>query len=272
MFGHGWRPLAYGTIRYFVAIALFWVFTYQRERSFRIARQDMPRVLFAALMIFVNQICFVYALKLADASTVAMIFGATPVFVAAISVVLGLERLQLAFWIGAGLTFVGVALIALGAGSGVPTSLEGNLIAVGMAVTWACYTLAIAPLMNRYSPFRISSVVLLIGWLPLAMLSVPQLADQEYSFGWLVWLGLVYAVIGPLFLTTILWFEAVAIVGASRASLFNNIQPFFAVLFALLLLGESLYPLEIVGGMFIFAGIAVERVWHRAPVAAPPGD
>ena len=41
MFEHGWKPLAYGTIRYFVAIVLFWIFTYYRERSFRIARDDL---------------------------------------------------------------------------------------------------------------------------------------------------------------------------------------------------------------------------------------
>ena len=35
MFEHGWKPLAYGTIRYFLAIVLFWAFTYYRERSFR---------------------------------------------------------------------------------------------------------------------------------------------------------------------------------------------------------------------------------------------
>ena len=40
MFEHGWHPLAYGTIRYFFAISLFWAFTYYRERSFRIERKD----------------------------------------------------------------------------------------------------------------------------------------------------------------------------------------------------------------------------------------
>ena len=39
-------------------------------------------------------------------------------------------------------------------------------------------------------------------------------------------------------------------------------QPFFAVIFALLLLSESLSGLEIVGGLLIFAGIA-----HRARLA-----
>src|SRR5436309_9004990 len=93
MFEHGWRPLAYGTIRYFAAIALFWIFTYRRERSFRIARADVPYVLLAALFIFGNQVCFVYSVKLTNASTVALLFGAIPVFIGLISVALGLETL-----------------------------------------------------------------------------------------------------------------------------------------------------------------------------------
>ena len=80
MFEHGWRPLAYGTIRYFVAISLFWAFTYWRERSFRIARSDVKLVLLAALMIFLNQLCFVYSIHLAHASTVALLLGTTPIF------------------------------------------------------------------------------------------------------------------------------------------------------------------------------------------------
>ena len=78
--------------------------------------------------------------------------------------------------------------------------------------------------------------------------------------------------IGPLFLTNILWFTAIDRVGASRASLFSNLQPFFAVFFALLLLSETLHPLELAGGALIFAGIAIERVWRRQPAGVPPAD
>jgi drug/metabolite transporter (DMT)-like permease len=126
---------------------------------------------------------------------------------------------------------------------------------------------AIAPLMRRYSPFRISAVVLAIGWIPLALVSIPQVTAQQFSFGGKVWLTFVYAVIGPLFLTNILWFTAVDRVGAARATLFNNVQPFFGVLFALLLLSESLSALEIAGGVLIFVGIALERVWRRPLLA-----
>ena len=274
MFDHGWLPLAYGTIRYFAAIALFWIFTYRRESSFRIARADAKYVLLAALFIFLNQVCFVYGVKLAHASTVALLLGATPVFIGLISVVLGLEALAGAFWIGALMTFAGVGLVAAAASGGLGSSLGGDLIAIATAFTWAAYTVSIRPLMRRYSPYRISALVLAIGWVPLAALALAsgQLGNESFSFGWKVWLGFGYAVVGPLFLTNILWFTAIDRVGPSRAALFGNLQPFFAVFFALVLLGESLHALEIAGGVLIFAGIAYERVWRRAPARAPTAE
>jgi drug/metabolite transporter (DMT)-like permease len=262
---HGWSPLAYGTIRYFVAIALFWAFTYYRERSFRIARRDLGLVFLAASMIVLNQICFVYGLKLTHASTVALLLGTTPVFVGLISLAFRLEHLSRVFWIAAGITFVGVALIAAAAGSGLSAGLEGDLLAIGLAFTWASYTVSIRPLMRRYSPFRISSVVLGIGWIPLALISIPQVSAQQFSFNWKTWLGFGYAVIGPLFLTNILWFTAISRVGPARSSLFANLQPFFAVLFALLILGDRLDRWELVGAAAIFSGIALERARRRQP-------
>lgn len=268
VFEHGWQPLAYATIRYFIAVVVFWAFTYLRERSLWIARRDLPLVLLAALMIFVNQISFVYGVKLSHASTVALLFGTTPIFVGVISLALRLESLARAFWIGAVITFGGVALIALASG-GVGASLKGTLIALCAAPTWAGYSLAIAPLLRRYSPYRISAVVLAIGWVPIALVGIPQVRTESFAFPFSVWLGFSFAVVGPLFLTTILWFTAIKRVGASRASLVANLQPFFAVVFALILLGESLTAMEIAGGALIFAGIAFERI-ARQPLPAQP--
>jgi drug/metabolite transporter (DMT)-like permease len=263
---HGWLPLAYGTIRYFAAILLFLIFTYRRERSFRIARSDLPLVLAAAFFLFLNQLSFVFSLDLTHASTVSLVLGATPACVGLIALAFGLERLAWPFWMGVVLTFAGVALIAV-AGGRTGSSLTGTVVALGLPATWAAYTTAIAPLMRRYSPYRISAIVLAIGWIPLALVSIPALGRQDFSFGPAAWLGFGYAVAGPLFLTNILWFTAIDRVGPSRASLFANLQPFFAVFFALVLLGESLETLEIAGGVLIFTGIVLERFWHR--VAEP---
>jgi drug/metabolite transporter (DMT)-like permease len=262
---HGFRPLAYATIRYFAATSLFWIFTYSRERSFRVARRDLPLVGLAALMIFLNQLGFVYSIDLTSAATVALILGTTPIFVATFSGVAGLERVQRTFWIAAVISFLGVGLVASGSG-GFSTNVTGDALALATAATWAGYSVTIAPLMRRYSPFRISALVLALGWVPLALVSIPQLADQRYHFGGWTWAGFGYAVVGPLFLTNILWFTAIDRVGPSRASMFAQMQPFFAVVIALVILSEHLNRWEIAGGVAIAAGIVLER-WRRAPSA-----
>ncbi len=272
LFLQGWQPLAYAVIRYFCATALFWIYTYHREHSFRIDRADLWLVLLAGGLIYVNQICFVYGLKLGAATTMALLLATTPIFIGLVTVALRLEHLHRQFWVGAAVTFLGVLLITVGGGGSFSTNGAADLLALSTALTWGCYTIVIARLMQKYSAFRISAIVLAIGWVPLFFTSIPQLTTQEFSFGWKAWLGFVYAVIGPLFLTNILWFTAIDRVGPSRASLFSNLQPFFAVVFALLLLSESLQPVEIAGGALIFAGIAIERAWRRELAPAPPGD
>lgn len=270
MLEHGWKPLAYGVVRYFFAIALFVAFTWAVERTFRIARDQWWLVGLAGLTIFVNQVCFVYALKLTSASTVALMLGATPIFMGVIATVLRIERLQRTFWIGALVTFAGVALIAVASGGDVAGSLLGAVLAVLTAFTWSCYSLSIAPLMQRYSPYRISSVVLVLGWIPLAAVGFRQIPAQDVDWSPVVWVAFAYAVVGPLFLTNVLWFKAIDVVGAPRASLFANLQPFFSVFFALILLSESLRALELAGGLLIFAGIALERLFRRPQIVASP--
>ena len=74
----------------------------------------------------------------------------------------------------------------------VGSSLHGTLIAIATAATWGCYTVSIAPLMRRYSPFRISALVLAIGWVAVAATGFTQTTHQSFDFSGLVWLCLVW--------------------------------------------------------------------------------
>jgi drug/metabolite transporter (DMT)-like permease len=261
---NGFHPLAYGTVRYGCAILLFLAYTWWRERSFRVERSDLRFVLFAAAMIFVNQVSFVTSTHLTSASTVGLVLGTTPIFAGIFATLVGLERPGRAFWVAAVVSFAGVALIAAGAKGSLGGALLGDVLAVATAATWAAYSVSIAPLMRRYSPFRISSLVLPIGWIPLALVSIPQLRSQTLDgFGWTMAIAFAFAVVGPLFLTNILWFTAIGRVGPSRATLFANLEPFFAVAFAVVLLSETLNALEIAGGVAIALGIVIERRGSR---------
>jgi drug/metabolite transporter (DMT)-like permease len=266
---HGFQPLAYAAVRYGFATAIFLMLTLVLERSLRIGGPaHLRHVGAAAFALFLNQICFVYALKLTTATTVALILGTMPVFAALMARHAGVERATRHFWLGAGVSFGGVALVAAGSGGDVSGDLAGILIAVGISATWAAYSVAIAPLMRMYSPFRISAVVLSLMSLALIAIASPQIADQELDLGWRVWLSFAFAVVGPLVLTNVLWFRAVHHVGPSRASLFANLQPFLAALFALILLSEPFSAWQIAGGALIGAGILLAG--RAETVAAPP--
>jgi drug/metabolite transporter (DMT)-like permease len=266
----GVQPLAYAAVRYGLATAIFAALTFVLERSLRIGgKAELRYVGAAAFALYLNQICFVYALKLTTATTVALILGTMPVFAALFSSLAGVERMSRRFWIAAGVSFSGVALVAAGSSGDFSGELAGILIAVGVSATWSAYSVSIAPLMRTYSPYRISAVVLMVMWVPLVLTASSQISDQSVHLGWLVWLGFAFAVVGPLVLTNVLWFTAVHRVGPSRASLFANLQPFVAAVFAVVLLSEPLSAVQIAGGVAIAGGIFLAG---RRPTVAPPSE
>jgi drug/metabolite transporter (DMT)-like permease len=265
---HGFEPLAYATVRYGVATLVFLGIALVAERSLRLQRGDLGPVGLASLCLWLNQLSFVYALEKTSASTVALILGATPIFAALIGIAFGLERLPRRFWFAAAISFAGVGLVAAGSPAGFSGDLRGNLLGIATAATWAGYSVAIAPLMERYTASQISAVVLALGWVLIVLVGFPQAAEQDYGLGWKVWLLLAFATLGPLVLTNVLWFRSLRTIGASRATLAANLQPFVAAVFALVLLSERMTVLQILGGILIGGGILTARR-RRAP-AAPP--
>jgi drug/metabolite transporter (DMT)-like permease len=266
---HGFHPLSYSAVRYSVAALIFVAVTFPWERSLRIARSDWPLVALAVGLLLVNQLSFVYALYFTTATTTALLFGTLPIFTALISRLVGIDRLGNRFWIAALLSFSGVALVTAGSGRSLSGDVKGDLLALLGAATWGGYSVAISPLMRRYSPFRLSAVLLACVCVPLLLVSSRQLEAQSFDFGWLVWAGFAFAVLGPLVVTNLLWFTAIDQVGPARASVFANLQPFLAAVIALLLLSENLTRFQVAGGLAIGAGIVLSR---RTQPPLEPGE
>jgi drug/metabolite transporter (DMT)-like permease len=117
--------------------------------------------------------------------------------------------------------------------------------------------------MSTYSPSRVSAIVIPLTWSLLALSGLQQTADQDWSVGWQVWTLLLFATIGPLVLTNVLWFRSIHRIGPAKATLAANLQPFVAAILAVILLSEPLSWLQIVGGVLI--GIGILFVRRRAP-------
>jgi drug/metabolite transporter (DMT)-like permease len=263
---HGFDPLPYATVRYGLAAVIFVGIALAAERTLHVARRDWWLVGVATLLLWLNQLGFVFALDTTTASTTGLLLGATPVFAALLGLGLGLERPSARFWLGAAVSFAGVALVGIGAGGEIDGGADGIALGILTAATWAAYSVAIAPLMRRYSPYRISALVLGLGWVLIAVTGAGATLEQDFDLGWKVWALLVFATLGPLVTTNVLWFRSLDRIGPARATLAANLQPFLAAVVALVLLSESMTLLQVAGGVLIGAGIALARRRRGAPV------
>ena len=79
-----------------------------------------------------------------------------------------------------------------------------------------------------------------------------------------------FATLGPLVVTNILWFKSLDRIGASRATLATNLQPFLAALFAVVLLGETIDAIQVAGGLLIGSGSSPRGDARPSPRASEP--
>jgi drug/metabolite transporter (DMT)-like permease len=266
---HGFAPLTYASVRWAIAALAFSVVTWRLEGSLRVSRRDLGLLaLLAACGLWVNQTALTYAVKLASAATVALLFGTLPAFLALFSGLAGVQRLRAREWAGIGVSFVGVALIALGGGR-ISAHVGGAVLAVVTAATFALYSVGVVPLMRRYSPYRISALTAAIGSLLIALSSSWQLFEQSWDIGALAWGALLYGALAAVGLGNLLWFKVIGRVGPGRAAVYLNLQPFLGAVFALVVLSESLKPVQMAGGAVVGAGIVLARA---RPPAAPAAE
>src|SRR5262249_10438039 len=151
---------------------------YARERSLRVDRRSLVvMIALGAGLILGNQISFIYAVRLSNASTVALLFGTMPVFAA----IFGRERLGPRHWAAAALSLGGVPFVASGARGGISGALGGILLGLIAPITWAFYSVTLQPYLVRYSGARINAIVSIACCVPFVVIAAPQLADEDWG-------------------------------------------------------------------------------------------
>jgi drug/metabolite transporter (DMT)-like permease len=251
-------PLAFTAPRYALAALIFCGIALRREGSLRVHRPDVRLVLAAAAVgIWLNQLAFVYALRLAGAATVALLFGTAPILVAVFAHVSRIEHVGARTWLATAVSSLGVAVLVIGSGGSLSGSLGGIILCLVSSATWAAYSCAVVPLSRVYSPYRLSAVLTLAASMPLLASAALQLWGQNWAdIGIGGWLAFAYALVPAYVLSNLVWFRTIGLVGAPRAALYINLEPFLGALCAVLLLSEHVGALEAVGGV-ITAGALI---------------
>lgn len=193
------------------------------------------------------------AMQTVEASLASIIASTMPLAVGLAGWVIFRERLSalgvLGLCAGAG----GVALI-MGA------RMQAGADFYGIALCFiAVASLTVATLMVRGASSG-GNLLMIVGLQMLVgagFLVIPGLMFDQPEVTWSVKLVLAfsYTVLMPGLVATFIWFWLVQRIGAVKAATFHFLNPFFGVLIAAVLLGETLSVWDIIGVVIIMVGI-----------------
>jgi drug/metabolite transporter (DMT)-like permease len=197
-------------------------------------------------------------------SHASLMVGTLPLTLAIAAVIFTHERLDRTGWSMIILSTVGAALIVLQAhgrrGDATGPSLVGDLLVLGSlfsGVAWVLVTQRIMKFGHGYSATMVTVYVVFIGTAMLAawVLAVDGLPPVRLSAR--VWAA--EAAQGVLATTaaTLLWNWGLRKVPATRAGIFVNFEPVVGSILGVTLLGESLGPLAVAGGVLIIVSAVV---------------
>lgn len=257
-------PIAYNALRMLVSIALAWIFLFFSGTYRPFARQDywlLLKISFWGFFFF--QLFFSLGLNQTTAGNASLILGLLTVSVALINRIYGLEVIDAPTAAGITLALTGVLLIIVG--SGKELSLGGNHLLGGLLLfaaqfAYAYYTVFSRPLLERYSAYQLMAYLVTLSGAMFFVVAIPDLMNIAWGeIPDAAWGSVLFSGAFGICIGNALWVWGVKRLGSTKAALYNNLPPIFAVLTGCAFLGESFGALQFAGAAVIFLGLYITR-------------
>ena len=262
-------PLTFTTARYGIAAVTLLLVCRWRFGAIKRPGRFTLRLLGLGMLGFGGyQVLWTLGLTQITAGDSALIIAASPVVTALLAGAFGLDRLTGPKLAGALTAFLGVAIvIGFGAGLSLGASLVGDLLTLGAALLWATYTVLGARVLRDVDPLTATTWTVLGGLLFLIPFGVWEaVTTPPSSIPLAAVAGILYSGGLAAGVANVLVFNAVRLIGPTRASAMQLLVPPGAVVLGFLFLGETVGLAQVVGGAVIVLGVATTR---RASVMPP---
>jgi len=214
----------------------------------------------ALLGMVLNQTLGYYAAQTLGATEIGLMMGLTPLMTVLLSIWLLRERPTWGALLGGLISILGLTILL---GQGDPSRLFTQGIHIGSvymllsAGTYALYSV----LLKKWD-LGLDNWSMLYGQVLCSLLFLTPfylLVDGQWPDGRALWL-ILYAGIPTSALSPWLWMQGIALLGASRTTIFMNLLPVMTAALAISWLGETLTSYHLIGGGMTLLGVLLAQL------------
>jgi len=259
-------PIGFTFLRYCLATVTLLLLLRYREGAIRLPRGDILPIFALGIVGFgCYQILWPVALQMIPAGDSALIIATTPVITALLAMATGMDTPNVIKLVGAFVSLAGVAIvIAASQGIAMGGSLVGDALTLVAAGCWAIYSVFGAKILRRHSPLVTTTWAIVAGTLFIAPLGVAQLVSADVSgglsdLGLPILLAIIYSGTLAAGFSNVIVLHGVKLLGPTRVTALQFLVTPLAVVFAAVLLGETIGWVQVVGGVIILGGVALIR-------------
>jgi drug/metabolite transporter (DMT)-like permease len=195
-------------------------------------------------------VCFFAALNHASAGLVALLLYAYPTLVCILAALFLHQRMTRRTVLLLAMSFAGIAL-TLGGGHGTPM---GIALGLGAAAFYSVYIIVGARELAHTDALASTTVVCLSAAATLLVASAFR--EPQFPSAWPGWMPVIAIALVSTVVAILTFFAGLKRVGPAVASIASTLEPVVTVLLAWLILGETLSPIQLVGGALVLAAAA----------------
>ena len=246
-------------VRYLLTAAMMLPMCLKAEKCIRLGKWA-PLGLETTLLGITVYFFFEYSgLQRTTASAASLILALVPMLTLLFRVAFLRERISLLRWLAVALSLIGAYFVVVtdnGEGSG---TLIGNLLMVCACLCWTGYILATPRLMENNSSLRVSTWQAVAAVITLAPFALME-RDAWVPISPIAWLSIFALAAICSALCYVLYNEAIKTVDSLTVSLTINLNPVAACIGGAILLGETLAPMQLIGGVLIILSMVIDTL------------
>ena len=259
-------PFTFAAIRLTIGAALLFLYLQRKNETEETPVNWTPRLVGSFLFLgFTGYLLSVggsyQGLRLTTATNAALLNAASPIAIALLAAIFLREKMSAKMLLGIVISIVGVGVIVTRGSWQVITASAynpGDLIIVATLFAWGIYTTYGRHLMQVVSPLAATTYAYIAGatYLLIACWLTEWEGWQVAETRWDSWLAVAYqSTLGTF--AHFWYYQAVEILGPSRAGVFINLVPVMAIGIAYVFLDEALTLPHLVGGLIVLVGVGV---------------